>query len=82
MASPFQRMSSFAPQQEIEGKPASEMPPESGIPVVSNSPGPDRSQLERWYQTLLDVLDRESDGDVDHTTELTDLRDEIYAHLY
>lgn len=44
--------------------------------------GPSRPELERWYDTLVDLLDRESNGDVDHTTELTDLRDDIYAYLY
>lgn len=43
---------------------------------------PSREELGRWYDALVDLIERESDGDVDHTLELTDLRDKIYAYLY
>lgn len=43
---------------------------------------PDRRVLERWYQQINDIIHREGNGDVDHTNELEDLRDEIYAYLY
>jgi hypothetical protein len=80
MASPFQRTSSFD-QPVVERRPRvadrSEKPKvPDGDSLVS------REELERWYRVLLDVLERESDGDMDHTTELTDLRDDIYARLY
>lgn len=44
--------------------------------------GPDNRTLERWYQKINDLIHRESEGDVDHTDELENLRDEIYAYLY
>lgn len=79
MASPFQRTSSFD-QPVVEHRPRiadrSEKPKATDGSLVS------REDLERWYRVLLDVLERESDGDMDHTTELTDLRDDIYASLY
>jgi hypothetical protein len=50
--------------------------------TVTAADGPLRSDLERWYESLRDIISRESDGDVDHSTELEDLKDEIYGFLY
>lgn len=79
MDSLFQRTSSFAPH---EHHPVERSRHSETLRVEAKPEGPSRSDLERWYHALLDLLDRESDGDVDHTTELEDLRDEIYAYLH
>lgn len=79
MTSPFQRTSSF---DQPQGDPTLPAPSKESAKVVSApSASPNREDLEHWYQTLLDVLDRELDGDTNHREDLFDLRDEIYAHL-
>jgi len=54
---------------------------EAASRTVTKQDGPSKRDLERWYQALRDICARESDGDVDHSTELEDLKDEIYAYL-
>lgn len=75
----FQRTSSF---DQPQGDPALPSPRKKPAQVVSASSGPSREDLEHWYRVTNDLLVRESDGDVDHTQELEDLRDGIYAFLH
>lgn len=82
MASPFQRTSSFD-HPERDKSPhthviSTDLPPHG----MGAKIGPTHDDLERWYRVLNDLSLRESDGDVDHTQELEDLRDEIYAFLH
>lgn len=43
---------------------------------------PSRSDLERWYDILMRILDEERDGYTNHAEDIQDLRDEIYVFLY
>lgn len=80
MASPFQRTSSF---DQPQGAPTLPSPRKESAKVVSApSAGPSREDIEHWYRVTNDLLVRESEGDVDHTRELEDLRDGIYAFLH
>lgn len=74
----FPRTSSFAQVQA----PVSLSPKQADTPPEpAKYRGPEREELERWYDILVDLIERASHGDVDHTVELTDLRDQIYAYL-
>jgi hypothetical protein len=79
MASPFQRTSSFDQQQ---GDPALPTPRSKvGAQRVTATPsGPTREDLEHWYRTLDEILDRlgwENGGQA-----VEEVRDGIYAFLH
>jgi hypothetical protein len=82
----FQRNSSFD-QEAYARKIAArknwpDTTPKPSRTTESKASVPERSDLNRWYESLRDICARESEGDIDHSTELEDLKDEIYGFLY
>ena len=80
----FQRTSSFDDRLDPENTGKVTQLHKGSPPklLAAKADGPLRSDLERWYESLRDIISRESNGDVDHSTELEDLKDEIYGFLY
>jgi len=78
----FQRTSSFDDRVDSENTMAVTQTHRDPPRIVAKADGPSSSDLNRWYESLRDICERESDGDVDHSQELEDLKDEIYGYLY
>jgi hypothetical protein len=78
----FQRTSSFDNRIDPENTMVVTQTHRDPPRIVGKADGPSSSDLNRWYESLRDICERESDGDVDHSQELEDLKDEIYNYLY